>query len=591
MSFLKSLLASILGVFIAFTLFLLIVIGVVASSSSESEPFVRDGSVLNIPLSGMIGERRTDDPFMDIFDPAAANRVTMDRFRSNIRKAKSDSRVAGIRLDLAGVGGSWAHLSEMRELLLDFKSEGKFIYAFIDDRGANEAGYFIATAADSIFAQPETYLEMDGFYIQGQFLKNTFDKYGVEVDVITTGTYKTAASNFVEEQFTASDREQLGEIMQQFSDTFVSAVSEYTGMDSETINGIMNGMPNILVSNALERGFIDGIIYESEFKELLKERTGNSTLRDVSFGRYARVSPSKAGVDVPRNAKEIAIIYAEGPIMPDFGSDIFSSGGNLTYNSMKKAFDEVLEDDNVAAIVVRINSPGGAVTTSEAIRNLFIEAAEKKPVIASMGTVAASGGYYIAMGADTVLAEANTITGSIGVVLMKLSYGNALEENFGVTHDEIKTHQNANWFSPVRSLSPEQRRAMENIADETYTSFLQLVADARGQERDEIHRVAQGRVWTGTAALELGLIDAIGSLPDAVRLAAEIAELDEYIIGTYPKEKTLLESLMESGNVRATQITRRALGIAPSIDKILNDLNVMSRPQVFSIIETDFSVN
>lgn len=592
MSFFKTLLATIIGFFLSIFLLFIIMVGIVASSSTESEPFIRPGTILTIPVSGLITERASEDPFAELFDRSFSNRLTMDRFRTNIAKAKSDSRIAGIRLNLANAGGSFAHLVEIRELLLDFKESGKFIYAYIDDRGANEAAYFIATAADSIFALPETYLEMDGFYIEAAFYRNTLAKYGLHADVITTGNYKTAASSFTETRFSRFDREQYEDILNFNARTFVNAVSEFSGLDASEINDIMNATPNFLVQRAYERGLISGLKYESGMAAVLKERTGNSTIRTVSFGRYNRVSDSNAGLpSTPRNAREIAVVYAEGPIMPDMGSDIFSSTSTISYRSMRRTLNELSQDDNVAAIVVRVNSPGGAVTTSEAVKNLFEQTSLKKPILVSMGTVAASGGYYIAMGADSVFAEPHTITGSIGVVLSKLTFGDALTQNFGVTHDQIRTHQNADWFSPMSRLTADQRRGLEHIADETYASFLSLVANARNMETEDVHRVAQGRVWTGAAAYELGLVDGLATLPEVVRVAAERAGIEQFTVASYPKTRSFIENLLDSGETQIRALVRSSLGIPPVAEAFWEDVRMLERPQVYSILPIDFSVN
>lgn len=591
MSFLKTTFATVLGFFIAMFLLFILMVAFVASSSSESEPYIRNGSVLNINVSGIITERKSEDPFAEIFNPNLANAITMQAFRENIEKAKSDSRIAGIRLNLANVGGSWANLTEIRDLLKDFKSEGKFIYGYIDDRGINEAAYYIATVADSIFAQPETYFEMDGFYVQAQFYKSTFDRFGLTADVIAAGSYKDAGNTYRYDGFTDASREQIGEILNHWVNDFVTAVSEYSGHPHSEINAIMNSAPNIMINQALERGFIDALKYPHEFDDFLKEKTQSSRLNDVNFGRYSRVKPRSAGL--PRESgKEIAVLYANGPIMPDFGSDIFSAGAEMiTFSRFKKELDKLVENNDVAAIVIRIESPGGAVTTSEIVKNLISEASKKKPVVASMGAVAASGGYYIAMGADTVVAQNASITGSIGVVLTKISYGGLLDKQLSIKTDQIKTHRNADWFAPERPLTAEQRRALEQMADETYDSFLQLVADARGMDKQQVHRVAQGRVWTGEAALEVGLVDVLGTLPDAIVLAAEMAGEEIFKVGYYPTPKTFFETLMESGNVRIKSIVQNALGIEQPFDQVLRDINTLNRPQLFSILPFNFSVN
>jgi len=592
MSFFKTLLATVIGFFLAWILLFLLMIGIVASSSSETEPFIRNGTVLRIQLNGPVGERRVEDPFMEAFDSGSASRLTMDTFRSNLRKAKNDTRIAGIWLDLGNLSASWTHLAEMRTLLQEFSATGKFIYSYGGDLGINEAAFFVATVSDSIFAQPDTYLETDGFYLEGQFYKRAFEKFGLKADVIAAGTYKSAGDSYTNERFSSADREQLSEILRHFSDQYALALANYSGYDVEEVHGFMDAPPTMLISAGLERGFIDGLMYPGEFEALLKEKTGQSSLQSVTFNRYRRVSDSSAGVTVPRNASQIAVIHADGMIMPDIGGELFpGSNQNLTYAKMKEAFDKVSDDPKVAAIVLRINSPGGAMSTSELIRDLVAQAATKKPVVASMGAVAASGGYYIAMGADTVMAESNTITGSIGVILMKLSYGELMAETLGISRDVIRTHAHADWMSPAVSLSAVQRRSLEGMADEAYDRFLGLVADGRGREKSDIHQYAQGRVWTGQAALEIGLIDVLGTLNDATNLAAQMAGIDAFTVAVYPVQKPFIETLFESGNTRIRSLVQQTLGLNVNPDAQLQKLRLLERPQLYSILPLEFSVN
>lgn len=591
MSFLKSVLATITGILLSVFILFLLLIGIIASSSSEPEPYIRDGSVLKISLSGPIAERHVSYPFLEAFG-GGVTPIDMASFRSNLRKAKSDSRLAGIWLDVGNLGGSWAHLTEMRSLIRDFKESGKFVYAYIGDFGANEAAYYVATVADSIYALPETFFEFDGFYIQGMFYKNAFEKFGLKADVVAAGDFKSAGDSYTNERFTDFDREQLSEILNFFSTQFVEAVSEYSGIDYNEIHAILNGLPSLMIGEAYNRGLIDGLMQPHEFDSMVKERTGKSSLHTVGFNRYKKVSPDKAGISVNKRAKKIAVVHAEGIIMPTSGSDLFSSDSDvLTYTRMKSVFDEIEKDKDIAAIVLRINSPGGSVATSEAIRGLVEQMRTNVPVIASMGPVAASGGYYIAMGADTVVAEPATITGSIGVIFVKLSAGELLESKLGITVDEIKTHRHADRFAPERAFTAEQRRALENDANLVYANFVDLVAKRRGFDSDYIQQYAQGRVWTGQAAFEIGLVDVVGTLPDAVRLAAEAAGLDEYNIVRYPAPKTFLETLMESSSRGAESMIRKTLGLNRVKDSVYRDLFTLSRPQAFSIIPLEFSVN
>lgn len=591
MSFIKSVLATLTGIFLAFILLFFIIIAVIASSASEPEPYIRNGSTLRINLSGMISERSTSDPIQEVFNPGSTSSLSMTAFRSNLKKAASDDRISGIWLDLSYVGGAWTQIAEIRSLLKEFKSGGKYIYSYIGDMGANEASYYLATVSDSIFAQPEGMLEMDGFYIQGQFYKRAFEKYGLDAEVVNSGTYKSAGDMYTNEQFSPSDRAQLTEIMDQFSAGFVEAVSEYSGIQTDQINEIMNAIPSFLASNAYERGLLDGFMQPFEFEEFLKEKNGTSKLHTVNFGRYTRVKPKSAGL-TESSGKEIAIVYAEGPIMPEMPGNIFSAAEqNLTYKKLQKILNDLEEDDNVAAVVVRVNSPGGAVTTSEIIRAHIAKLAQSKPVVASMGSVAASGGYYISMGADTVMAEPNTITGSIGVVFMKLSYGDLMSETLGITSDEIKSHQHADWFSPESTFTEAQRRGLQQTVEITYDNFLQLVADARGMDKDAVHQVAQGRVWTGTAAREVGLVDEIGTLSDAVKLAAQMANIEDYKVASYPAPKTFFETLMESSQSEVRVFISSIFGIKPDSMQLIRQMQNLTKPQVYSIIPVEISVN
>lgn len=591
MSFIKNVLATVTGIFLALFLMVIFSIIILASSSSDPEPYIRDGSVLKIELSGMINERTKDDPFAEILSPGSTKGISMDHFRSNLKKAASDKRIKGIWLDLGYVGGSWANLFEMHDALKSFKESEKFIFAYIGDGGANEASYMLATVADSIFAQPEAMLELNGFYIQGEFYKRAFDKFGIKADVLTTGPYKSAADSYTSDRFSESDREQLGVILSQFSNRFIQAISEYSGIHTDEIDNILNALPTMLASNAYERGLIDGFMQPFEFKKFLSDKAGSSKLQDVAFNRYNRVRPQTAGLTRPSGDK-IAVVYMEGPIMPQVATDIFSAGATMiSYSQFEKIFNDLQDAKDVAAVVLRVNSPGGAVTTSEILRAHIQKLGESKPVLVSMGAVAASGGYYISMGADSVFAEAGTITGSIGVVMAKLSANELFSDKLGITYDEIKTHQHADWMSLSNALTPDQRRGLERDITITYDNFLNLVADARGLERDYVHTHAQGRVWTGTDALEIGLVDGIGTLPEVVRVAAEKAGLEEWQVAYYPTQKSFIETLMESSQRNARMGAMSLLGLKSDHTRILRDLRSMNRPTTYSIIPFEFIVN
>ncbi len=591
MSFFKSVLATITGLFIAFILLFFLTVIFVASSSSEPEPYVRDGSILKINLSGFLPERSVDDPFAEIFNTGGSSALSLENFRSNMKKASTDDRIKGIWLDLGFLGGSWSGLHEIHGLLSEFKSSGKFIYAYIGDMGANEASYYLATTADSIIAQPEAVLEFDGFYISREFYKNAFDKFGITADVITSGPYKSAADNYRREGFSESDREQLSVLLTQFSEGFKEAVTAYSGISSEELDNYMNALPTLQASSAYERGLIDGFMQPFEFEAMIIEKAGTKKLEDVTFARYAKVSASSTGLK-EATGKEIAVVYMEGPIMPQIAEDIFSMGSQaITYKPYAKIFDDLEKDDDVGAVVLRVNSPGGAVTTSEILRAHIKKLSESKPVVVSMGSVAASGGYYIAMGADSVFAESRTITGSIGVVMAKLSAEELLSETLGITVDEVKTHSNADWMTLERDLTDEQRQGLTNDLMVTYDNFLTLVADARGLEKEYVHEHAQGRVWSGRDAKELGLIDGVADLNQSIAVAAGMAGLDTWKVTRFPTQKSFFETLMESSSNQARSIVMSILNVTPDQSKLIRDLRSINKPGAYSIIPYEISVN
>jgi protease-4 len=591
MSFFKNVLATITGLFIAFFLLFFLTVIFIASSSSEPEPYVRDGSVLKISLSGALAERSVDDPFAEIFNPGGSSALSLENFRSNMKKATSDERIKGIWLDLGFLGGSWSGLHEVHGLLTEFKSNGKFIYAYIGDMGANEASYYLATTADSIFAQPEAMLEFDGFYISREFYKNAFDKFGITADVITSGPYKSAADSYRREDFSEGDREQLSVLLTQFGEGFKEAVTAYSGISSEELDAYMNALPTLQASSAYERGLIDGFMQPFDFEAMIIEKAGTSKLQDVTFARYAKVSRSTAGLE-EASGKEIAVVFMEGPIMPQVAEDLFSMGSQaITYKPYADIFNDLEKDDNVGAVVLRVNSPGGAVTTSEILRAHIKKLSESKPVVVSMGSVAASGGYYIAMGADTVFAESRTITGSIGVVMAKLSAEELLSETLGITVDEVKTHTNADWMTLERDLTEDQRQGLTNDLMVTYDNFLTLVADARGLDKEYVHEHAQGRVWSGRDAHELGLIDGVANLSQSIEVAAEMAGLETWSVTRFPAQKNFLETLMESSSNQARSLVMNILNVTPDQTRLIRDIRSMNKMGAYSIIPYEISVN
>lgn len=553
MNFFKTFLASILGTILGVLLLFLILFASIMSSSSEAEPYIRSNTVLKMNISGDIPVRPLDDPFEELFNPSAGAKFSLEGLRSNLKKAAADDNIGAVWVQTNMVGASWANLQRAYSYFEEYKESGKPLYFSTDDLGMNEKSYFLATLADSIFSPPETNFQFQGFVAQFTFYREMLDKIGIEPEIFRVGKYKSAVEPYMNESSSPESREQTREILFAASETFVNAVAKRTGKSSEEINALLNTPPVDRVNFALENGLIDAIAFEDEVESFIKQRLEideDSDLRTVSFGRYSRVSPKSAGVDVPDTKNRIAVLHASGIILPDLGDSPFGGSSGITIKNFKSQLDRALDNDDVKAIVIHIDSPGGAATTSDLLWHNIRKASEKMPVVASMGSVAASGGYYMAMAADTVLAAENTITGSIGIFSLLFNASELLNDKIGLNYETITTHQYADLYDLSRPFTSSEKAVIQQGIENGYESFLKRVAESRGMTRDQVHEVAQGRVYTGLAAKETGLIDLVGDLDRAIEIAAEMAEIDEYLLDIYPKKRDLFETLFSSSSAQ-----------------------------------------
>ncbi len=579
MGFLKSFLASLLAIFVTLFLLFLFVLILVVSTSRESEPFVRDGTVLEVKMGSTLMERPPTDPFAMLFGDPSREPVTLRGLESNLEKAASDDRIDGVWFRINNIAAPWSNLVALREKMVEFREQsGKFIYVSTDDIGFNEQGFFLATAADSIFSPPETFFEFDGFFIQAVFFRDMLDKLGVEAEIFRTGEYKSAVEPFFRRDFSSENEEQLQAIVDNVADTFLAAVSERTGMSRTELDAIMNESPILTSKAAYESGLIDLLVYPDEVEKRIENRVienGSDELRTITYHRYNRVKKSTAGVKEPDTKNKIAVIYASGNIMPEFDSQSIFPGSeeNITVRNFGKSLDDALEDENVKAIVLRITSPGGAGSTSDIIWHKIREASKEKPIIASLGSVAASGGYYIGMAADTVVASSQTITGSIGVFGVVMNMQELLNDKLGVYFDAVTSHEQALWISPDKPMSETARRTFQGFIDDFYEVFLERVAASRNMSIDEVHEVASGRVWTGNQAQQVGLVDVIGELSTALAIASEMAEIDEYTIETFPKPKSIIEMFTGSAQAQVRQIFQPHFKELEYLDPMIHILN------------------
>lgn len=595
MNFLKTFLASILGTILGILVLVLILVASLASSSSQPEPYIRSNTVLTINLTGNIPPRISPDPIQELIDPTGGNKLSLQSLQNNLKKAASDDNIAGVWVKTNFTTASWANLETAYKYLENYKESGKFLYFSTDDLGMNEKSYFLASLADSVFSPPNTNFEFDGFMAQLTFYKDMLDKIGVEPEIFRVGMYKSAVEPYIQDSSSPESRQQLNEILNSASDTFIEAVMARTGKTYREVDDMLNSPPYDRLNFALEEGLIDAYAFEDEVEAMIKQRLDldeDDDLKTVSFNRYDRVTNESAGLEEVSASDKIAVIYTSGIILPNLPNSPFGNTSGITSQSLKKQLEDATDDDNVKAIVIHIDSPGGAATTSDLLWHYIRQASEKVPVVASMGTVAASGGYYMAMGADTVVAGENTITGSIGIFSLLFNVQELTEENIGLDYETLKTHEYADLYDLTTPFTPSESRIIQQNVENGYEAFLGRVAEGRGMTRDEVHEVAQGRVYTGKAALDAGLVDIIGDIDRAIEVAAEMAEIEEYKLDTYPKQKDLYTSLFGAAD---TQLRSWMFGWVP--EKIQSDITdiriLMEQPQGqnWMLLPLKFDVN
>ncbi len=556
---LASALGALLAIGVAFVtgfVLLLIVLSVLSTGIGEKEPpAITQHSVLTLKLTGPIPERRIEDPFQALFLPVRP--ISLTEIRRTLKAAAEDERIDVLYIEPRFLVAGWARLDEVRDALLAFKKTGKPIVAYAGTDGMGEKEYYLASVADEIYAPPEAFFELNGFYLTVEFYKDLLDKLEVRPQVIRAGSFKSAVEPFVRDTLSPENALQLTELIQTQHETFRDSVASRRGMERDHLEALIRkGI--FTAREAFEAGLIDSLYYADQVEERLRILSEQEKkVRRVTVPDYYR----SLGVGTITE-NEIAVIYAEGTIVsgesrndpdPLFGGVLM--GSETIVRELRRA----RESERVRAVVLRINSPGGAITASDAIWREAKRLAEEKPLVVSMGDVAASGGYYIATPADTIVAEPLTITGSIGVFSLFFDVHGLFEDKLGIDFDVLKTAPHADILSGLRPLLPSERERLRRQTDQYYHDFLQRVAEGRDMSVDAVARIAEGRIWTGVRAKEIGLVDVLGNLNDAVRLAAEMAGLEEgnYRIREWPRPKTFLERLSMYGQARIQSLYYR----------------------------------
>jgi protease IV len=553
MKFLVNVLATIVGLLIFFFLISFFFVGIIASASSEQQATLKDNSVLKLSFDRPVVERTRDNPFGNIpaLQGISPNNIGLLNFKEAIRQASEEPKIKGIMLDAAFSTAGPAASEEIRDVLKEFKQTGKFIYAHGDL--ITENAYLVASVADSIFINPDfTSMEFNGLTSEVTFIKKTLDKLGVEPQIFRVGEYKSAAEPFIREDLSEENKEQISEYLNSIYDYYLNMVSESRGIDVDSLRYLSD---NMIVNNqveALEYGLVDGLAYYSDVLQTIQNRLGINSVEDINFLSYDKYQRT-IKADFNGADSKVAVVVANGNIGFGKGDGINGGVGSETFT---RSIREARLDEKVEAIVMRINSPGGVAIAGDAIWNEIQLAAKEKPVIASMGDVAASGGYQLAMSCDTIVAHPNTITGSIGIILVTFNAEKFLEDKIGVTTERITTGKYSDINRLTSSLNEEERAIIQESLDNGYADFTQKAAEGRNMPIEELEKLAGGRVYSGRDAQDINLVDLLGGLDDAVGIAAEKAGLDEggYSIEYLPKKKTFIEELFE--DLETSAVTR-----------------------------------
>lgn len=544
MDFLKNILSSCLGALlamIAVTILSFIFISVLVAGLSEDKAVtIKDNSVLHLKLDAEFVERVPDDPLAELpVFGTGAKRIGLLQLKEAINHAKDDPKIEGIYLDVSQPMAFYPTLEEIRTTLLDFKESGKWVLAYTE--AMSEGAYYLSTAADEIYLNPNGDLEFNGLTAQFVSFKKLLDKLEINPQVFRVGEFKSAVEPFLRENMSDENRLQLQALVNSIYDHMLQVISEARKIDKAKLKDLSDNMSIRNAQNAVDAGLVDRLFYEDEFRAELRERLGLGEDEKIGLVEYLKYRKSYQASGSSKN--EIAVIVAEGTIMPG-GQE--QSEAVIGADAFVEEIAKARKDDDVKAIVLRVNSPGGEFRSSDMIWREVKLASQVKPVIASMGDYAASGGYYISMACDTIVAQPNTVTGSIGIFGIMFDLSDFFDEKLGVTFDEVRTGKYGEMYTVTRPLTEAEKDFWQRALNDHYDTFITKAAEGRDVAKDDILAVAGGRVWTGVQAQERKLVDVLGGFDDAVRIAAEKAGIaDDYKLRFYPKQKTFLEQLLE----------------------------------------------
>lgn len=569
--FFKFMLASMAGFILTILImffFLTIFIASVASMAGKKEVAISEKTLLHLKFDKVIPERSPVGPFQfsssSIFETTNVPGLleTMDL----IKKASEDKNIAGIYLEMSNIPSGMATLEEIRNELLEFKKSGKFIYAY--GEVYSQKAYYLASVADKIFVNPQGSIDFKGLSGQVMFFKGLLDKLDVNAQIIRHGKYKSAIEPFITDKMSDANKEQTLTYVGSIWNHMVDQIGMTRKLDKELMMRAADSLLLETPEDAVRLGFADQIAYKDQFIDLIKSAAGidkDDKVKLVSLSKYKDVRPSV----VPKRSKnKIAIIYATGDIVSGEGNQ-----DNLSSERISKAIRKARMDSTIKAIVFRINSPGGSALASEVILREVKLAAETKPFVASMGDYAASGGYYIACAADTILANPTTLTGSIGVFGIIPDMQNFFRNKLGITFDNVKTNENSDYMTVTRPMTSYEEKVITNQIERIYSTFVNHVSEGRSMPAAGVDSIGQGRVWSGIDGLRINLVDKTGGLRNAIAVAASMANLEDYRTVGLPEQKDPLTELLEgfSGDTQDVKL-KESLGVFYPVYKEVQSL-------------------
>jgi len=564
--------------FIVVGFFIIAIFGAIAGSSDSTS--AQSKSILHLDMNEPIMEQSVENPLAIIQGGSTSVTGLNDIIRS-IERAEEDDNIKGIYIKLGMASVGWGSLEEIRSALKKFKgnAKDKFIYAY--GEGCSQKAYYVASVADSIFVNPHGGIEFKGLAMVGSFVKGLMDKLDVHVEGFHVGKYKGAHEPFSRKDFSGPNGEQLRDVLQDLNLSLLTAASERSGKSVEELQEMANSLSVKFPKDAARIGLIDGVAYDDDVRALLRKKSGlkeDGKLRFVTPGDYAKAKRSKS-------KDKVAVLYAQGSILDGEGTEgIYSA-------TLNKEIRKIANDDKIKAVVLRINSGGGSALASEVMHRELLALKKKKPLYISMGDVAASGGYYMACAGDSIFADKNTITGSIGVVGVMFNMEKFLNNKLGVTFDEIKTAQHADFPTTFRTMDGVERSAINTYLDSVYFTFKSRVAEARNMSMEEVEALAQGHVYSGTDALDLKLVDVLDGKNAAIAAVAKRAGLDGYKVVEYPKQEDSFTQLLNStkGGDGKDVMIQEFLGKDYALFKQIKDLRNMQN-KVMAIMPWTFEI-